>query len=130
MEKQSAEHMQPPAKSNATHHSRLDDMSEEERLASLRAFAEEKQYVKPGEDGTLPRGTMAMQSLVFGGGSFLTRGSAPYSPPTIAPPEHGAPEMVHGQQGIENAQEEASAAKQERKPSAFRKLVNKFHKES
>ena len=46
---------------------RIEDMTPEERLASLKSFAEEKKYVRPGEDGTLPRGPGAMQALVFGG---------------------------------------------------------------
>jgi len=53
---------------------RIQDMTPAERLASLQSFAEEQKYVRPGEDGTLPRGPGAMQALVFGGP--LTTGTA------------------------------------------------------
>lgn len=42
-------------------------MTESERLQSLKDFAEEKKLVRPGEDGTIPRGPGTMMALQFGG---------------------------------------------------------------
>jgi len=59
-------------------------MTPEQRLRSLEEYAEQKKYVRPGEDGTLPRGPWAMQSLVFGGS--MPAGSA-YTTP-LPPPSY------------------------------------------
>jgi len=75
---------------SATTPKRIEDMTPEERLQSLQEFAEEKRYVRPGEDGTISRGPLAMQSLVFGGPIPL--GPA-YSTP-LPPPSY---ETVTGQ---------------------------------
>ncbi|TKA78382.1 hypothetical protein B0A55_04722 [Friedmanniomyces simplex] len=70
---------------------RVEDMTPEERLRSLQEYAEGKKYVRPGEDGTLPRGPGAMQALVFGG---PMRRAPEYNTP-LPPPSYGT---VAGQQ--------------------------------
>ncbi|KAK0936756.1 hypothetical protein LTR29_011709 [Friedmanniomyces endolithicus] len=63
---------------------RIEDMTPEERIRSLQEFGEEKKYVRPGEDGTLPQGPGAIQALVFGG---PMRGAPEYSTP-LPPPSY------------------------------------------
>lgn len=70
----------------ATMSKRIEDMTPEERLQSMKEFAEEKKYVRPGEDGTIPRGPGAMQALVFGG-PFVSNGNPEYHG-TLPPPSY------------------------------------------
>lgn len=48
-------------------------MSAEERLASLKEWAEEKKYVTPGQSGTLATGVGGINSLALGGPMPVTR---------------------------------------------------------
>ncbi|KAF2214379.1 hypothetical protein CERZMDRAFT_83084 [Cercospora zeae-maydis SCOH1-5] len=43
------------------------EMTDEERLDSLKAWAEEKKFVTPGEQGTLSAGVGGITSLALGG---------------------------------------------------------------
>ncbi|KAK0289067.1 hypothetical protein LTR35_000442 [Friedmanniomyces endolithicus] len=63
---------------------RVEEMTPEERIRSLKEFGEAKKYVRPGEDGTLPQGPGAMQALVFGG---PMRDGPEYSTP-LPPPSY------------------------------------------
>jgi hypothetical protein len=56
-----------PATSPSWQNKRVDEMTSEERLASLQAWAEEKKYVQPGEGGTLAIGVGGVNSLAWGG---------------------------------------------------------------
>lgn len=63
---------------------RVEDMTPEERLQSLKDWAEEQKYVRPGEGGTLPFGVGSMQGLVYGGPVRLVQSqyTAPIGPPS------------------------------------------------
>lgn len=61
---------------------RVHEMSPEERLESLKAWAEEQKYVRPGEGGTLS----------FGIGGIRDMRSQSYSGPVrYVPPQYEAP---------------------------------------
>lgn len=70
--------------SSSTPAKRVEDMTPEERLQSLREFAEEKKYVRLGEDGTLPSGQRGMLALAFGGRMAQDEYKAPLAPPSYA----------------------------------------------
>lgn len=70
----------------------VDEMTPQERLASLQQFAEEKKYARPGQDGTLPGGIAGMQSMVFGGPAAVF--DPGQEPPRIAEPQHGTPQVT------------------------------------
>ena len=65
---------------------RVDEMSEEERLQSIKAWAEEQKYVRPGEGGTLGTGVrnFATQGIVYSGPvRYVHHGyEAPIAPPS------------------------------------------------
>lgn len=67
---------------------RLEDMTPEERLQSLEDYAEEKKYVQPGQDGTLPWGIGAMNAMVSGGPLTLRTGGQPQYDAPLAPPSY------------------------------------------
>ncbi|KXS97036.1 hypothetical protein AC578_2855 [Pseudocercospora eumusae] len=54
-------------------HKYVREMSPEERLASLKEWAEEKKMVTPGEGGTLATGIGGINALAFGGPMPVTR---------------------------------------------------------
>ncbi|KAK5159421.1 hypothetical protein LTS14_002563 [Recurvomyces mirabilis] len=89
------------SKMSGTTPKRVEDMTPEERLQSLQDFAEEKKYVRPGEDGTIPTGPLAMQSLVFGGP--MPSGpaySTPFPPPSYETVTGQAPGDPATKQGV------------------------------
>lgn len=96
--------------SSSTPAKRVEDMTPEERLRSLRDFAEEKKYVRPGEDGTLPSGQTGMSALAFGGP--LRQQGAEYTVP-LAPPSY------------ESAVGEAAPVNERRQPSLVKRLLGK-----
>lgn len=66
---------------------RIEEMTPEERLQSLQEFAEEKKYVRPGEDGTLPSGQAGIAALAFGGP--MRQQQSVYTTP-LAPPSYSS----------------------------------------
>lgn len=63
---------------------RVSEMTPEERLESLTAWAEEQKYVRNGEGGTLPFGIGSLRVIGHGGGMHINQSqySAPVGPPT------------------------------------------------
>ena len=68
----------------STRAKRVEDMTPEERLESLKQWAEEQKYVRPGEGGTLPCGVRGVQSLAYGGPVHYVEPQykAPIAPPS------------------------------------------------
>jgi len=100
--------------STSTPAKRIENMTPEERLQSLRDFVEQKKYVQPGEDGTLPSGQAGMAALAFGGPMRQQGGE--YTAP-LAPPSYSS------------AVGEQVPAEKERRPSLIARLLGKKGKE-
>jgi hypothetical protein len=67
---------------------RVDQMTAEERLQSLKDWAEEQKYTRPGEDGTLPAGPRGMLAMANGGPiSYSRNENGQYRPP-VGPPSY------------------------------------------
>ena len=63
---------------------RVEDMTPEERLESLKAWCEEQKYVRPGEGGTLGCGISNLQGVVYDGPVKIVQSQylAPIAPPS------------------------------------------------
>ncbi|CAK1359115.1 hypothetical protein CB0940_05375 [Cercospora beticola] len=92
------------------------EMSDEERLESLKAWAEEKKYVTPGEEGTLSTGIGGVTSLALGG---------PLR--TVQSARH-AEDKYHGQYDAPigpPSYKVATTEEQERKPNVLKRWLQK-----
>lgn len=108
-------------------HKTPSEMTPEERIASMREFAESKKYVYPGQDGTIAGGVNGTGALAFGG-------------PIDSPgPRIAVPKQHGGQlQQLENEEGAQAQAQQGRRRSSFMdkgrgimdKLRSKSHNDS
>lgn len=102
---------------------RIEDMTPEERLASMRAFAEEQKFIQPGGGELLPptTGNDGGYNTVFGSSEFqggpMSFKMAPGYQGNLAPPAYKPTA----------AESDATPQEKPRRESIFKRLADKLH---